>query len=246
MFICNFRGFFPWMKPWHPRVEIWWSSLLNQKCTEKERLSGWTTWSPHWTGRADPCTASSPSLPSRLCLQPPSSVWAFLGTDRGQCAFEQPWYWRWEEVWGSLLGSGTRQKQRSFPRNLMLRVLVGVVRRSMFAMVMGRAMTNDGGQGGQGGGSEWARAEESTLETDWVGGLGCCSEKVILNPKGNGVPLEALGGDPQTEWSRTLKSVDQRWCECEVSVWTQDAIKNDWAGLSAYKDLGRRGRDGCL
>ena len=31
-----------------------------------------------------------------------------------------------------------------------------------------------------------------------------------------------------------------------MSVWTQDAIKNDWAGLSTYKDLGRRGRDGCL
>ena len=37
------------------------------------------------------------------------------------------------------------------------------------------------------------------------------------------------------------KSTDQKWCECEVSVWTQDAIKNDWAGLSASKDLGREG-----
>lgn len=33
--ICTFRGFFPWMKPWHSRVEIWWSSLLNQKCNWK-------------------------------------------------------------------------------------------------------------------------------------------------------------------------------------------------------------------
>lgn len=74
-----------------------------------------------------------------------------------------------------------------------------------------------------------------------MGGLNCCSQKATLNPKGNGVPLEALEEETHRQNVENSKPTDQRWCECEVSVWTQDVIKNDWAGLSASKDLGREG-----
>lgn len=58
----------------------------------------------------------------------------------------------------------------------------------------------------------WARAEKSTLETDWVGGLNGCSKKAILNPKGNGVPLEALEEETHRQ-NVENSSIDQRWCE---------------------------------
>ena len=214
MCIYNFRGFFPWVKPWHSRVEIWWSSLLNQKCNWKEKafsLDHMVTTlnredrSMHSKFTLSPIQTLSPT--SIICLGLPGHrqgsvcIWATLILKMGKGLRIPSWERELAKTgklsWVSNAeDAGGGSKERS-------------------VCCHGHGEANDqwwrprrrrGDLSGP-----WAHAEKSTLETDWVGGLNGCSKKTIFNPKGKGIPLEALEEETHRQ-NVENSSIDQRWC----------------------------------